>query len=178
MLNYILIGMVLNHEQTGYDIKKSIELGIGNFYKISYGNLYPALKKLSEKGLLTMKEEPQGERIKKYYKATNQGKAEFIKWLSSPIDFKSDSDSLMVRIFFYDNLPEDVCKERLTECELYAKQTLLALKEIEKTVDDEPGYYDKSTLYLGLQSTLNSIKWLNHILYKKPLKDFINHENT
>ena len=50
MLDYIILGMVLNEDLTGYDIKKFIENGIGVFYKASYGSLYPALKKLTEKG--------------------------------------------------------------------------------------------------------------------------------
>ncbi|WP_081905926.1 PadR family transcriptional regulator [Kineothrix alysoides] len=41
--------MVLNEDLTGDDIKKLIENGIGTFYKASFGSLYPALKKLTEK---------------------------------------------------------------------------------------------------------------------------------
>ena len=46
MLESILLGMVLEEDLTGYDIKKRIETGIGVFYKASFGSLYPALKKM------------------------------------------------------------------------------------------------------------------------------------
>ena len=75
MLDYIALGMVLDEALTGYDIKKEIEAGVGNFYTASYGSLYPALKKLSDKGYLTMTEQLQGNRVKKYYEATERGKA-------------------------------------------------------------------------------------------------------
>lgn len=49
MLEFIALGMVLEGDLTGYDIKKAIENGIGVFYKASFGSLYPALKRLTEK---------------------------------------------------------------------------------------------------------------------------------
>ena len=53
MLASIALGMVLEGDLTGYDIKKRIEKGIGVFYKASFGSLYPALKKLTRNGWLS-----------------------------------------------------------------------------------------------------------------------------
>lgn len=64
MLESIILGMVSDNDFTGYDIKKLIENGIGVFYKASYGSLYPALKRLTDKGCLTTYEKPQGGRKK------------------------------------------------------------------------------------------------------------------
>ena len=36
MIDYIVLGMVQDEALTGYDVKKWIESGIGNFYKASY----------------------------------------------------------------------------------------------------------------------------------------------
>jgi len=47
--DYVVIGMVLHVPLTGYDNKKLIEKGTGNFVKASHGSLYPALKKLAIK---------------------------------------------------------------------------------------------------------------------------------
>lgn len=176
MLDYILIGMVLDEELTGYDIKKDIEYGIGNFYKVSYGNLYPTLKKLTEKGVLTMRHNAQGGREKIYYLATEQGKEDFLKWLSSPLDSKSSLDNLMVKVFFYDALDADVCRERLRECELYLQQALMTLKNAEREIselDDDKYYYSKSTMYFGIRSIMVSIDWVKHIMDRKSLTEFI-----
>ena len=40
MLESIALGMLLEKDLTGYDIKKFIENGIGVFYKASFGSLY------------------------------------------------------------------------------------------------------------------------------------------
>lgn len=39
MLESLILGMVINEDLTGYDIKKLIETSIGTFYKASFGSL-------------------------------------------------------------------------------------------------------------------------------------------
>ena len=83
MLESIALGMLLEKDLTGYDIKKFIENGIGVFYKASFGSLYPALKRLTEKGYLTTRDKPQGSR-KKIFLPHNRGGTETIFSTGSP----------------------------------------------------------------------------------------------
>jgi len=178
MLDYIVIGMVQGEALTGYDIRREIETGIGNFYKASYGSLYPALKKLADKGHLTMTEQPYGNRVKKYYEATALGKAAFLEWLSSPFELSSSSDSLLARIYFFGILPQDLRKQQLQAYELYYQQTLRKLQALEQRFsssladDDDREYFELSTLYLGLQHLQDSLRWFKHIEEQKPLSEF------
>jgi len=180
MLDYIITGMILDEKLTGYDIKKEIEFSVGHFCKVSYGNLYPTLKKLTEKGLLTMREQPRGERMKKYYIATEAGRARFIEWLSAPIDFESETNHLLLKAFFYDALPPEVSRQRLYECELYVRQGVMKLEALEKELEDEISsgehYYRCAILYFGLQNAYESIRWLKYVAEKKPLKNYIRGE--
>ena len=177
MLNYIVLGMVHSKELTGYDIKKSIENSIGNFYKASFGSLYPTLKKLTGKGYLSMAEEMQGSRQKKYYKATEEGKAVFIKWLSSPIDLSTSGEAQIAQIFFYGTLPKEIRDSRLLEYEFFIKQNLHQFQAVAKGIPEDglsdEDYYGVSTLYLGIQSGLNTLRWLRHIKDRKPFMQFI-----
>lgn len=45
-------------------------------YKISPGSLYPLLRSLEQKGLITSREEQEGKIKRKYYKITSKGKKE------------------------------------------------------------------------------------------------------
>ena len=177
MLDYIAIGMVFDEALTGYDIRREIETGIGNFYKASYGSLYPALKKLADKGYLTMTEQLQGNKLKKYYQATDLGKEAFLEWLSSPFDLSSSSDSLLARIYFFSVLPEDLRKQQLQAYELYYQQLLRKLQTLEKrfsaSIADDRDYFEMSTLYLGLQHLEDSLRWFRHIGAQKPFSEFI-----
>ncbi|MCL2360452.1 MAG: PadR family transcriptional regulator [Defluviitaleaceae bacterium] len=177
MLDYILIGMVLETELTGYDIKKEVENSIGNFYKVSYGRMYPHLKTLTDKGLLTMTEQMEGKRLKRYYRATTKGKKTFMEWLSAPIDLKASGEAQLAQIFFYGELPKEVRDIRLQEYEIYIQQTLMQYESIAKVVPtdglDEKDYYGISTLYYGLQNVHNIIRWIKFIKEQKPLSKFI-----
>ncbi len=69
----IQILTLINKEPTwGYKIKKQIEALSG--LKIRHGALYPLLKKLEDRGLITSQEQQQGKRLKKVYATTERGK--------------------------------------------------------------------------------------------------------
>jgi len=180
MLNFIVIGIVLDEAYTGYDIKKEIEFGIGNFYKASYGSLYPALKKLTGKGYLSMTAQLEGNRPKKYYTATDAGKTAFLEWLSAPFDPSAGSDSLLARIYFFGVLSEDTRRGLLLEYELYHQQVLRKLQTMEQelsaAIADDRDYFEMSTLYLGIQHLQDSVRWFRTIREQKPLSEFVRGE--
>jgi len=64
---------LINKEPTwGYKIKKQIEAMSG--LKIRHGVLYPLLRKLENKSLITSQKQLQGKRTKKVYALTENGK--------------------------------------------------------------------------------------------------------
>jgi len=177
MLEYIIMGMVIEKELTGYDIKKEVDNSIGNFYKINYGRLYPALTKLTEKGYLTMSEQTQGKRLKKYYKVTELGKQAFLEWLSSPIDPSMSLELQLAKLFFYGELPKEIRDKRLQGYEIIVEQGLQQLQNIASTLPDEgisdKDYFGISTLYYGLQNAHTTLRWLKHIRQQKPFSQFL-----
>ncbi|MCL2426997.1 MAG: PadR family transcriptional regulator [Oscillospiraceae bacterium] len=177
MLDYVVMGMVIDREMTGYDIKKEVENTIGNFYRANYGRLYPALSKLADKGYLTMNEQMQGKRLKKYYKTTELGKTAFLEWLSAPVDFTMSGDAHLTQIFFYGELPKEVRNKKLQEYELFVEQKLQQLQNIAKMFPDddmdEKDYFGISTLYYGLQDAHNMLRWLKFIRTQKPFSQFL-----
>jgi hypothetical protein len=83
----------------------------------------------------------------------------------------------MVKIFFFGELPDNIRRQRLVECELYVEQTLLKLREIEEQVADniktDRDYFAIATLYYGIQDGLGWLKWLGHIKEKRSFSEFI-----
>jgi len=177
MLDYIIMGMVMEEELTGYDIKKVIENSVGNFYTANYGRLYPALSKLAEQGFLTMKEQTEGKRLKKYYKTTERGKQAFLDWLSSPFDPKASRDVHLIQLFFYGELPKELRDQRLQEYEHFISQTLQQLEQLGAMLPSEgmsdKDYFGISTLYFGIQDAHNTLRWLRYIREQKPLSQFV-----
>jgi DNA-binding PadR family transcriptional regulator len=180
MLEYIILGMLLNEPLTGYDVKKFIEHGVGTFYKASYGSLYPSLKRMTEKGDLIMFEHPQGGRQKKYYQITEQGKTTFLKWLTTPAGLNDNTDNHLAKVYFFDSLSTDLRDQQLQEYEQNSMNYLQKLLELEKKCaaleNKDLYYYKRSTLYYGIRMTQDSIRWCRHIRAKKPLTELMDQE--
>lgn len=180
MLESFILGMVLEDALTGYDIKKRIETGIGVFYKASYGSLYPALRRLTEKSFLTTSDEPQGGRQKIFYHITEDGRNQFFGWLSSPTDILEGSNTHLAKVYFFDHLAAEVRDQQLLEYEINNRNYLKKLEELERQYsgmeNKECFYYKLSTLYYGISITQKTIQWCRHIRLQMPLPDLIERE--
>lgn len=71
----------------GYEITKKVKELTNNEVSITEGALYPALHKLEADGLLTVSIENIGNRPRKYYKLTREGKKEVKNKLAELKDF-------------------------------------------------------------------------------------------
>lgn len=174
MLEHMILGIVCRCDATGYDIKKIIETKICMFYKPSFGSLYPALKRLVDKKFLTTYEIMQGARKKVGYRITEAGKENFMEWLSEPLDMEAGNDKNLVKIYFYDVLPEDIRSERIAQYESDCVKYLNHLEELEQElmtqIDIEKDYYKMSTLFYGITVTKASLKWLAAIREKRNME--------
>ena len=177
MLESLILGMVINEDLTGYDIKKLIETNIGTFYKASFGSLYPALKRLTQKKSLTSYEKPLGNRKKTFYHITDEGKQMFLQWLTSPMDILDGTNPNLAKIYFFDSLPDKIRSVQLSIYEMNSVSYLKKLETLEKKYDAMENkdcyYYKLSTLYYGICVTKKTIEWCRHINQRRPLNELI-----
>lgn len=173
MLEFVILGMVIDDDLTGYDIKRSIENGIGVFYKASFGSLYPALKKCTEKGFLTTYEKPNGGRKKVYHHITEAGRERFFSWLSSPTEVLDGTNTSLAKTYFFDRLPRETRDRQLFQLEQnhikYLKKLTLLENQFKALENAGNFYYKLSTLYYGIAITQKTIEWCRHIREQKPL---------
>lgn len=155
--------------------------GIGVFYKASYGSLYPALKRLTDKGLLTASESFQGGRKKIMYGITPEGKAHFIRWLSSPVDILEGTNTHLAKVYFFDGLSPEIRERQLLEYERNHENYLKRLERLEeqyrKMERRDCFYYKLSTLYYGICITQKTIQWCRHVRMQKALPELIHQES-
>ncbi len=65
----------------GYEIAKRLEVSAGGELPMKRGTLYPVLRSMEEKGLLTSKVEPSvSGPPRKYYSITDVGRDVFVNW--------------------------------------------------------------------------------------------------
>lgn len=103
----LCLGILTFQEASGYEIKKMVEEDVFNhFIDASYGSIYPALTKMLEEGLVTVRAEEQvGKPDKKVYAITGQGRSELAIALAvDPVHDKFKSEFLF-QILLKEYLP-------------------------------------------------------------------------
>ena len=86
-LKYALLGLLSEKPKYGYEIKQQFEGALGNVWSVSYGQLYPTLRRLSEVGWVTKKTAPGKKAAEKnIYSITEKGKKRLDDWRGKGID--------------------------------------------------------------------------------------------
>lgn len=82
-IEHSILAVISYRPSSGYDIKNEFEhKAAGLYWGLSYGSLYPKLKKLEEEGFITTLEEDKDGRKKKLYDLTGKGWRELENWLA------------------------------------------------------------------------------------------------
>lgn len=106
-LKYAILGLLNQKEMTGYDLMKQFESTLCEFWSAKHSQIYPELKKLTEEGSVAYKTEPSDNGAeKKIYHITEEGRRDFIDWLSSETKPQpTPKDISRLKIFFCNCLP-------------------------------------------------------------------------
>lgn len=167
---FIILGM-LNHESmTGYEIKKRIELTISHFWKISYGQLYPALKQLADEKLVTMQPSPSAKGpSKKVYTITDAGRQILRQWLLEPVEKESNKYDLMVKLFFGSQLPLVHARELITNFKTRYQMMLPTIRQFEQELraildQNHDHVYYLLTVLFGIKIYTAYIEWADEAL--------------
>ncbi|TCJ06169.1 helix-turn-helix transcriptional regulator [Cytobacillus praedii] len=98
-VEHTLLAVLSYWPSTGYDIKAEFEHKAASLYwGMSYGSIYPKLKKLEEEGFIyTLEQEAEGRR-KKLYELTPKGWEELENWQRMSPAYPVVKDELFVKL--------------------------------------------------------------------------------
>lgn len=104
---YAVLGALTTECRTGYAIKQLIDRSLNHFWKISYGQIYPALKQLVANDLATVEEiSEDGKPKRNEYQLTEKGKHVLKTWLEKPIEqLPVEKNEVLFKLFFARHLP-------------------------------------------------------------------------
>ncbi|MGO9117288.1 MAG: helix-turn-helix transcriptional regulator [Desulfomonilaceae bacterium] len=101
----IILGFLMQQSMTGYDLKKAFSMSFSFFSGLSYGSIYPALKKMEKLGLISMKVEIQdGAPNRKIYTITEAGRKSFLESLQTPLVSEQHKSAFLMKLFFFAHL--------------------------------------------------------------------------
>ena len=137
-LKFALLGLLAESPKYGYELKRRFEGALGNVWSVSYGQLYPTLRRLSELGWVTKKTEPGKKAAEKnIYSITEKGRKKLDEWLLKPLrSTYRVKDEFTLRFLFFSKLsPENV----LDYLEDQQKKTVVQKESFESTLAVTPG---------------------------------------
>ncbi len=168
MTEYILLGFLMDRDMTGYEMKQHMSISTSYFVDASYGSIYPSLKRLGQKGLVELKETVENGKLKKIYSINEQGKAEFLKWLESPIlTSNTDLSSALAKVFFFRHLPKEKSAALIEQCVRDLACYKKSLVELRSKVADQADPFELCTLDFGLDCYDFTIHWCSEHLLNK-----------
>ena len=108
-LKYAILGLINRSPLTGYDITKTFNEGLAEFWYARHSQIYPELKKLTDEELLSYETVIQGEKLeKKLYTISEKGKKCLQKWLAKddPLE-PTPKDIFRLKAYFCDEMDND-----------------------------------------------------------------------
>ncbi len=119
MLELAILGVLKEQPMHGYELRHYLSFAVGHIWQLSYGTLYPALRRLEKRGDLTKQTIRDGRGPAKHvYGLTPQGEATFLgmmREIGSPTEI-TDPHKFTLRLIFFRYL------EPAVRCELLAKR--------------------------------------------------------
>src|SRR5438270_2998291 len=101
--SYVLLGLLYERPGSGYDIKQVADHSTRHFWAISFGQIYPELKRLTEMGLVEVEESPTGSRQRNVYRITDAGREALAFWVADPTRSPCEvRDEMLLKLFFSD----------------------------------------------------------------------------
>ena len=150
----------------GYQLKKSLSETLGPFWQVSYGALYPALKRLRTQGAVEQEfPKTQVGRRRNVYRITPQGEEIFTELLSSSGDHLGDDNGFRVRLAFFRYLKPET---RIGVLERRRAALLARLTELRERIaayrQERADGYTMSLMRHGMDSTERDITWLDELI--------------
>jgi len=170
-LKHGLLGL-LNYEDamTGYELDKLFKNSLNYFWQAKTSQIYRELSAMEEMGWLTSERVIQEDKPnKRVYSITDAGRAELIKWLSSPDIGMSGGvkSTFLMRIFFGADIEKEKTLELLRqyreECAIYGHEIAKVLEILtgEELRGEDPAHvkYWRLTALHGEIQCKAGIEW-------------------
>lgn len=159
MLDLAILGFLKEEPRHGYELKRKLgELGVRT---VSFGSLYPALRRLDKGNLI---ETVAGTRRKKVYKITDAGEVRFLELIGDRTSEDEDDRSFNLRVAFFRYLDPEIRLKLLERRKMIladrADRDLDRLRRARAAMDR----YTLSLIEREASQTAADINWIDELI--------------
>ena len=135
---FAILGLLSIEPMSGYDIRQNLEESLSFFWSESFGQIYPALKRLEAARLIApVKQARPDKRRRRLYTLTASGQAKLRAWLAEPPNPQPPRNELMLKIFFGRHAPPGACAAHLRRLKIQQERLTETLEGIERQLRAE-----------------------------------------
>jgi DNA-binding PadR family transcriptional regulator len=166
MLELAILGLLKDRPMHGYQLSRELGEALGGLWRVSYGSLYPTLRRLEREGAVVGTPGPTGGagRRKTVYRITDEGERLFLELLQEqPHDGQTEDARFRVRLAFFRYLPPET-RIRLMERRRAALQERLAVIKDSLRANPQGDDYQLALMEHGLVATESDIAWLTGLI--------------
>jgi len=166
LLELAILGLLKERPMHGYELKKRLSYMLGHFWTVSYGSLYPALKRLEKSAAIeraySVKEKTRNRNV---YRITRKGEATFMRMLTENVSNASlaDTEKFDVRMTFFQYLEPETRLELLEMRRMYLEDQVAKFKAYRSTNKDEDRYRT-GLLRHKVDQAKSDIRWLDRLM--------------
>ncbi len=166
--DYALLGLLAAHPMSGAELRDTIQNSIRHFWSESFGQVYPALKRMAGEGLVeALPPEATGKRPRIRYAITDAGRAALSGWFGEAIAPQPPRQEMLLKLFFAPHAPPGVLRAQVEE---YRTRNAVHLAHLEAAVagiedrlhPDAP--YWKMTARQGILVLRATVAWADETL--------------
>lgn len=167
---YAILGLLAIRPMSGYDMKAFMVKSISFFWQESYGQIYPALKRLLEGSYVTRKVGgKKGRSDRHVYSITAKGRKRLETWLASESEPEKLRNELLLKLFFGSSTTPEVQIRQLEHLLRRQLGRLKALKRVEhQTLQEHASSlsypYWHATMRYGVHVTRAHVAWCRETL--------------
>jgi len=164
MLELAILGLLKERSMHGYQLSKRLTDSLGGFWRVSYGSLYPSLKRLERQGAVEqIFDRQEVGRRKNVYRITETGEALFRELLEESGPESSGEDNrFRVRMAFFKYLSPETRIRLLERRRAFLEERLNTIRGSLATTNGDT--YTVSLMQHGRESTEQDIAWLNGLI--------------
>lgn len=163
---YVILGLLsIEGNQSGYDMRRTIQGSVGYFWGESYGQIYPTLRRLTAEGLIApSRRAAQGRGGRQEYSLTAAGHRRLREWLALPYRVDPPRDEFLLKLFFGRDAGPEVSERHVREFQEKNRRLLATIEEIgrigrAKNADHPHFRFWMLTLEYGVAQIRAALKW-------------------
>ncbi|HEY3426270.1 MAG TPA: PadR family transcriptional regulator [Negativicutes bacterium] len=162
MLEYIILGLLMQRGMSGYDIKQY--MNDVEFFNASFGNIYPSLKKLEKNGMISLKEVIEGGKYKKVYSINQNGTKKFLEWLEQPASISRSGNEHLIKMFFFHYLPKEKVCFSVSKIIGNVSSSIRHAEVMEKVMKGKIEHFQLKTMHFGIDYYRFILDWYKKLL--------------